>query len=314
MARSSTIKHTQKFLKGKLKALFFMILGLLDKLTCSRIRNKMPNVVVFHEINETCSIHSYETNTGLRRSYFTRLLNQLHKGDWARRNHLLLTFDDGYFLNDEIIEELISSELKIILFVNTNTLFSGLRYESLLRYKDEMLTESLRRKMLKNKSLLFKWDDQKRNDLAEELVKSIKAFQGRYFTNMEMKEIAETSIALGDHFIDHLDLAQLRDEELVEGIIQSKRLFFEEGLVLTDTFAMPYGSLKPSQIKVLRGLGYRLIFGGSAFSILRQKISVIPRVQVADNYHNVLAIRGELFFNRLVYGLIHFRISDISNR
>ena len=314
MDRSSTIKHTQKFLRVKLRVLFFIILGLLDKFTSSRVRNKMPNVIVFHEINENGSIHSNETNTGLKQTYFTRLLNQLHKKDWARRNHLLLTFDDGYFLNDEIMEELVSSKLKVILFVNTNTLFSGLRYETLLRYKDEILTDNLRRQILKNKPLLCDWGDEEIKDLSEELVESINAFQGRYFTSKEMREVAKASIVLGDHFIDHLDLAQLRDEDLVEGIIRSKRLFFEEGLVLTDTFAMPHGSLKPSQIKVLRRLGYQLIFGGSAFSIVRRKISVIPRVQVADNYHNFLAIRGELFFNRLVYGLKQFRISDISNR
>jgi len=314
MDRSRTIKHTQKFLRVKLRVLFFIILGLLDKITSSRIRNKMPNVIVFHEINEKCSIHSDETNTGLKQTYFTRLLNQLQKRDWARGNHLLLTFDDGYFLNDEIMEELVSSKLKIICFVNTNTLFSGLRYETLLRYKDEILTDDLRRQILKNKPLQGDWEDEKIKDLSEELVESINAFQGRYFTSKEVSEIAKTPIVLGDHFVDHLDVAQLRDEELVEGIIRSNRVLLEEGLDVTKTFAMPHGLLKPSQINVLKRLGYRQIFGGSAFSILRQKIGVIPRVQVADNNHNFIAIRGELFFNRLVYGLKHFRISDISNR
>lgn len=289
-------------LKSLSRTIFFCTLGILDNLTLSKIMKQERNVLVFHEIRNDQSTNGSHTKTALEFNRYIDLTQKLFRRDWAKRNRLIFTFDDGYKCDAKIIKELIKKELRVILFINLNIQETGLRYETWQRFPE------LRKKVehvtnWKDRLVLINRQNQILDDLSESRRTEIHEFQGEFFSINDIFFLQEYQVELGDHFIDHVDLLLLSKQELVECIQYTRLKYSKMNLTIKRIFAVPFGRVERSIVQTLRDLGYEEIYGGSGYSVINPRINAIPRVQISDYNATALIVKGELLFNRLIQSL-----------
>ena len=291
----------------KVKNCFFLLLGLVDVITRSNVCRSQESALVFHEISDMPSKLSQLNKTNITVKQFTELVKEYENSNWMKKLRIQFTFDDGFKLSDDILDLLEAAKVRSIFFINSSTIDSKINCDA-IRVMDYL-------------SSLPNLDSGKKAfdspDRIEEIVTTFTKpnhfyeFQGPYFTWNELRALEKRQFMIGDHFIYHVDVTRLTLQDL-DRLITASRTRFREERIHCSSFALPYGKANRKVIELLKHHQIISKYGGSAYSLLSQRLDCIPRVQVTEKTQSIRVIRGELLFNRFIQQLFLNKYGKVS--
>ena len=262
---------------NKFLTLTKIIFGILDTFTLGMIRRHIPNTIVFHEVSDSPSYFSKRNHTNIKTKCGRKIINQFAQKRIANlgyHHNIVFTFDDGFLSSVPYIEHLCEINAEVIIFLNSNTVVTGIS-------EDEREFGVDLRGFSSNKMTL----GEKSSFLNKEQIVSL---HNRY-PNLE----------IGDHLHKHLDSSTLSEIEFVEYLKNSK-IFFNSFGVCPKSFAWPYGSENLLFLELLSRFGFEKVYRGGLRSPQGLDLFRLPRAQALQTPFPTLYIRGALLLNRLL--------------
>lgn len=282
-------------LKLKVKTCFYLFLGVIDEITKSNICVNQEGALVFHEVSDIPSKISYINKTNTTVEQFTDLVNEYKHTKWMKKLRIRFTFDDGFKLSDEVLDILEAAKVESIFFVNSSTIDSKINLDAIRFIGDFWVQRYMTREGVA-------FDSTKEiEEVIREVMKVNQIFelQGVYFNWEDLRALQERHFTIGDHFTYHIDVTKF-ELPLLHALISGNERRLRQERIHCSSFAFPYGKTNRDVVELLEQLKIAYRYGGSAFSILKQRSDCIPRVQVTEATRSIRAIRGELLFNRII--------------
>jgi hypothetical protein len=223
-------------------------------------------------------------------------MNEYDTGNWMSTLRLKFTFDDGYLLPFYLLNRLEELNIPTTFFVNTLTIDTGLDYQIVGKSQPSPEGDIFKLSTYEaRKSLMSLKRNYKENDLV--------FMQGERLNWSTVKDLYRRQFKIGDHFLIHLDI-RMCSSDLIKSYLDESALLFTQNDIVVGEFALPYGGGGKKELQEILSFGFDQVYGGSAWRVIRSQSGCIPRVQITEDYDNLLMLRGELLLNRLTQSIL----------
>lgn len=210
-------------------------------------------VDIFHEFIEYFLEHNY---TFVKP---TDIINGLD----LNKNHLLITFDDGYYNNHHALPILKEYNVPATFFISTNHVKENKCYWWDVVYRER----KKRNATIKQLSNEYNFLMQKKNDEIEEYIKSTFGRKSlnpigdidRPFTPSELTLFSkEQLITLGNHTSNHAVLTNYSYDEIKFEIENCQLTIFELTDITPEIISYPNGNYSAEVLKISKEIGFKL--------------------------------------------------------
>ncbi len=189
--------------------------------------------------------------------------NDILKGLDTNKNHILITFDDGYYNNQLALPILEKYQVSALFFISANHIMENKCFWWDVLYR-ERIKEGVDTGQIYHETLSLK---QKKNDEIETYILNTfgqNTFHpvndiDRPFTPNELNEFSKHPLVfLGNHTSNHAILSNYRDEEIQTEIKTSQDSIYQMTGDIPNTIAYPNGNFTSTTPKICKELGLKL--------------------------------------------------------
>ncbi len=193
------------------------------------------------------------------------------KGLDPNKNHILITFDDGYYNNQLALPILEKYKVPALFFISANHIIDNKSFWWDVIYR-ERVKDGASEEQIAEETIMLK---QKKNDEIEAYIIDIfgqNALQpvnniDRPFTPSELKKFSEHPLVfLGNHTSNHAILTNYTSEEIRTEIITAQESIINITGITPNTIAYPNGNFTPQTPVICKELGLKL-----GITIIEQK-------------------------------------------
>ena len=216
-----------------------------------------PNQII--TVKDFNNFMEYYVNKGYTFVSPDKILNGLNKYE----KYAMITFDDGYFNNKNILKILEKYKVPAVFFISTNNVkynkgfWWDILYREGIKNGRSMRQIKNEEKLLKNKkhSQIEKYLKNKYGKIALKPVSDI----DRPFTSLEIQKISQNKyVYLGNHTADHALLRNYDANEIRFQISDAQNSIYRMGGLKPTIISYPYGCYSNEIVRISKEVGLKL--------------------------------------------------------
>ncbi len=228
---------------------------------------KIP-ILMYHSISDDNSNISISLENFEKQIKFLKQLNfetiEFDEIDKAKKNSLIITFDDGYKDN-------VTNALPILKKYN---------YKATCFVVSDLIGKS------------NVWDKNYKNYIYKELL-----------SRNDILEWKKSGMKIGSHTKNHINITKIKNENINDEIITSKKVIEELIGCEINSFSYPYGKVnKITADKVSSIYKYAVTTVKSRFDLSKHNLNFIPRVHMSNDFSKLkIYLKMKTFYEDLKY-------------
>ena len=245
--------------------------------------------------------------------------NNILKGLNPEKNHIMITFDDGYYNNIKVLPTLEENSIPAVFFISTDHIKNNKSYWWDVHYRENLkLGKKINQILNEQKNYKNMKNEEIENILTKNFGK--KAFTpksdiDRPFNPDELKDFSkEKFVFLGNHTKNHAILTNYSSQQIEKQIINAQNDLKNMTNITTNSISYPNGNFSDKVINISNKLGLKigvtLVFKKNYLPLETKNNSLLKlgRFEIVEGYDitkQCMLFRSDIVFYRKIVNILN---------